>query len=478
MNGPAYDGDRGPYGPFDDGPCDDAACRNDSCAGDTPDSRTANGTGTGTGNPEAETNGPACPPRPRPLACTSDRLPQYPHTTLKSLLGAWALSACSRDETLAVEVHLTDCASCAEEALRLRRAVTLLHREEPLDLDPLLRARVLEGCLGRRPARIPVPEWVGPYDAEAARLDALLHDLGDGYWKTPVRLQWFDGAPVVREFTVAQVIAHLTAVDSLVARSMGLPARGSGRPDEDAPNDPAEADGTGSPDDDTRASRLRFRHDGPMADLDLPVEPQARTAAHWAVSRHLPGATVRSLWREQGHHLVRTVSFAGHGVGGLDVDYGSFSLPLRGAFLDRAFECWIHATDIAEAVDYPYDPPAPGHLHRMIDLAAHLLPTALAERRRAGLTKSPTRLGTVGEPGRSLRLEIEGASGGTWLLPLDSPGAVASEERTVALVAMDSLEFCQLAAGHVEPDRTAAGRMGDPDAIRDVLFATASLSRL
>ncbi len=504
MSGPAYDGDGGTYG---HGPCDEDTCRKDSPNDGSPGApgrttgpaagpATDGGTGTRDEAPREtiRPETPAAPSRTRPVASLSERLPQYEHGTLKSLLGAWALSACPRDEALAVEVHLTDCATCAEEALRLRRAVALLHQEEPLDLDPLLRARVLEGCLGRRPARIPVPEWAGPYDAEAARLDALLRDLGDGYWKTPVRLQWFDGAPVVREFTVAQVIAHLTAVDSLVARSLGLPARGSGRRDGDAPNDsndshdPAAATGPRTADGPAALGPRDRPEDGPgpggfrlgggRPPADLPVDPQDRTAAHWAMSRHLPGATVRSLWREQGHHLVRTVSFAGQGVSGLDVDYGSFSLPLREAFLDRAFECWIHAADIAEAVDYPYEPPAPGHLNRMIELAARLLPTALAERRRAGLTASGTRLGAVGEPGRSLRLEIEGTGGGTWLLPLDSPGAVASEERTVAHVAMDSLEFCQLAAGHVEPERTAAGMVGDAAAIRDVLFATASLSRL
>ncbi|WP_069461812.1 maleylpyruvate isomerase N-terminal domain-containing protein, partial [Actinacidiphila rubida] len=307
--------------------------------------------------------GPVAPP-------ASAGLPQYDHTTLKSLLGAWALTACSQDESLAVEVHLTDCAACADEALRLRDAVGLLHQEESLDLDPLLRARVLEGCLGRRPARIPVPDWAGPYDAEAARLDALLRDLGDGYWKAPVELRWFDEEPVSRQFTVGQVIAHLTAVDSLVARALGLPGPGGGLvPPGQQP------EGSGGPGPATRARFWRAR-----GDAELPVDPGQRTEAHWAAARDLPGATLRSSWREQSHTLVRTVSFAGSGASGLEVDYGESSLPLRDAFVDRAFECWLHAGDIAEAVDYPYEPPAPRHLHRMIDLAARLLPSALAAR--------------------------------------------------------------------------------------------------
>jgi hypothetical protein len=414
---------------------------------------------TGEAREADQPGGSRVTPSSEPPVPSVPRPPQYDHDTLKSLLGAWALAVCSREESLAVEVHLTDCAFCAEEALRLRDAVTLLHQEESLDLDPLLRARVLEGCLGRRPARIPVPEWAAPYDAETARLDALLRDLGDSYWKAPVEVRWFEGAPVSRRFTVGQVIAHLTAVDGLVGRALGLPA--------------PDAEPAARPE---RPPRVRFRRVRP--DDELPLDPWERTAAHWEAQRHLPGAGLRSVWREQSHNLVRTVSFAGGGVAGLTVEYGAFALPLRDSFVDRAFECWIHAWDIAEAVDYPYEPPAARSLGLMVDLAARLLPEALAGRRRAGLTTSPSRLVAAGSPGRSLLLEIEGNGGGRWYLPLDSPGALASEEGMVAHLAMDSVEFCQLAAGHIEPERIAAGQLGDRAVIRDVLFATASLSRL
>lgn len=367
-----------------------------------------------------------------------------PHRVLKSLLGAWALAACSAEETAAVEEHLTDCAPCADEALRLRDAVGLLHPADPLDLDPLLRSRVLEGCLGRRPARIPVPEWAAPYDAETAKLDALLSDMGEAEWQAPVRLRWFeDERPAERRTTVAGVIGHLMAVDGLVATALGL-------------GDPLGA-----------------------AAPHGPAGPDDRTEACWQAiaDGRAPHAT-RGPWRDQSHTLVRTVSFAGHGVTGLAVPYGGARLPLRDAFLDRAFECWVHAGDIAEAVDYPYEAPAAGHLHLMVDLAARLLPRALAYRRRAGLAPPPQRLVEAGAPGRTLHLEVEGSGGGHWYIALDSPGALGTPDRTVAHIALDSMEFCQLAAGHVPPEETAAGQHGEPEAIRDVLFATASLSRL
>ncbi|MCX5421620.1 zf-HC2 domain-containing protein [Streptomyces sp. NBC_00078] len=377
-------------------------------------------------------------PQPAPLVLE--------HPVLKSLLGAWALAACSPDETAAVEEHLGDCGSCADEALRLREAVGLLHPPESLDLDPALRTRVLDGCLDRRPPRIPVPEWAAPYDAETARLDALLQDIGDAEWHAPVRLRWFDGeGPTSRRTTVAGVIAHLLTVDGLVAVALGL--------------------------------------DDPLGDLAAEgPTPGARTEAYWRTSHFPPTRSVRAPWRDQTHDLVRTVSFAGGSSGSarLAVSYGEFELPLHDAMLDRAFECWVHAEDIAEAVDYPYEPPSGRHLHRMIDLAARVLPTALAQRRQTGLA-SPThgrRLVSAGGPGRSLRLEIEGSGGGEWLIPLDSPGAVGSAEHEVAHIALDGVEFCRLAAGHVSPQEAAAGQVGDREAIRDVLFAAASLSRI
>ncbi|MFJ9886118.1 zf-HC2 domain-containing protein [Streptomyces sp. NPDC091287] len=364
-----------------------------------------------------------------------------PHRVLKALLGAWALSACSAEETAAVEDHLTVCAPCADEALRLRDAVGLLHTDGSLDLDPSLRSRVMDGCLGRRPARIPVPEYAAAYDAETARLDALLRDIGDSEWHAPVRLRWFEEErEVTRRTTVAGVIGHLMAVDGLLSAALGL--------------------------------------DDPLGGGEALLGPSERTERYWSAAHRPPTRAVREPWRAQSHELIRTASFAGRNVAETSVSYGAFALPLPDALLDRAFECWVHGGDIADAVDYPYQAPTAAHLHRMIDLAARLLPAAMAGRRRAGLAGPAKELVTAGAPGRSVHLEIEGHGGGDWYIPLDSPAALGSPERTVAQVALDGVEFCRLAAGHISPVEAAAGQEGDREAIRDVLFATASLSRL
>ncbi|WP_327269255.1 maleylpyruvate isomerase N-terminal domain-containing protein [Streptomyces sp. NBC_01218] len=368
-------------------------------------------------------------------------VPESSHSALRSLLGAWALAACPAEESAAVEEHLTVCPPCREEATRLRDAVGLLHTDRSLDLDPKLRSRVIEGCLERRPASVPLPEWAAPYDAETARLDALLRDFGDAEWHAPVRLRWFENEePATRKTTVAGVIAHLLAVDGVVADALGTHPAPGGR---QAPRTPAE-----------RTDSLWSRADRPMT------------------------RSIRTPWREQSHRLLRAVSFAEHGVADDSVPYGNFSLSVRDALLERAFECWVHGWDIARAVHYPYDPPAAVHLHRMVDLAARLLPGALAVRRRAGLAAPARQLVAAGEPGRSLHLEVEGRGGGDWYIPLDSPAAVGCADFAVARIALDGVEFCELVAGRVPPVEAAAGQVGDREAIRDVLFAAASLSRM
>ncbi|WP_330175207.1 zf-HC2 domain-containing protein [Streptomyces sp. NBC_01498] len=380
------------------------------------------------------------PPPPRHPVEPAEPAPPPPHSVLKSLLGAWALAACSPEETTHVEEHLTECAPCADEALRLRDAVGLLQTSRNLDLPPPLRARVLEGCLERRAARIPVPVWATPYDAETARLDALLRDIGDAEWHAPLQLKWFEREePTARRATVAGVIGHLMSVDGLVAAALGL--------------------------DDPLGARA-------------PQSPTDRTEAFWRTAHPPPTRTIHEPWREQTHALIRTVSFAGRGAAELSVSYGEFALPLRDALIDRAFECWIHGADIAEAVDYPYPTPSGPHLNGMIGLAAQLIPSALAGRRRAGLAGPARHLVVPGSPGRSLHLEIEGPGGGNWFIPLDSPAAVGSPDCAVAQVALEDVEFCLLVAGHISPEDAAAGQGGDREAVREVLFTAASLSRL
>ncbi|GAA2357753.1 zf-HC2 domain-containing protein [Streptomyces carpaticus] len=388
------------------------------------------------------------------------------HQELMSLLGVWALDACSVQEAACVEAHLNDCARCADEALRLRDAVTLLGPPRSLDLDPQLRHGVLESALARRPAVRPVPGWAAPYDAEAARLDALLHDINADEWDIPVRVRWFAGEERAgRSLTVAQVLDHLVAMDGLLARAVGLP-------------DPLGA--------------------------DAPADPLERTETRWRLvtaaggdsgPARLVAARAWEEWREQSRELVRTAARRGGRTGeemlpvsvcdpGIFPGLGAAAgprIPLSDAYLNRAFACWTHAGDIADAVDYPYEAPLGAHLRLLVDLTARRLPGAIAGRRRAGLATTRARLTTAGAPGRTVHLEIEGAGGGDYWIPLDSPTAAVTRvaaRDAVAQVALADVEFCRLAAGRQSPAEAAVAGQGDQAAISDVLSALTALSRL
>lgn len=410
------------------------------------------------------------------------------HEALRSLLGAWALGACPRPEAAELERHLADCPACAEEAARLRDAADWLSVDEPLDQPVALRQQVIDWCLARRPAELPVPAWGAPYAAETAKLDSLLRDLGPEEWQEVADLPWHGGTERLRP---AEVLCHLAAVDGYLARALGLPD-----PVPDAAAGPPAARRVPPQDGDPVAPAPRVPpQGGPWAGIT------GRTARLAAELAGRPPQEVREHWRRQTRELVRTAALAPRG--NTPVDYGFAVLPLRDAFVDRAFECFVHGEDVARAVAYPYEPPAPQHLRQMIDLAVRMVPLALAARRAArptGPLRAPD--GDGAGPGRRLRLVIDGPAAGEWLIPLDGtgatregrphdarpaphggPGAAGAREHgagagePVAAMVLDGLEFCQLAAAHRDPDRLPVGEHGDRAAIREVLRAVPLLSR-
>ncbi|WP_405018877.1 zf-HC2 domain-containing protein [Kitasatospora sp. NBC_00070] len=376
------------------------------------------------------------------MTLQEDHAAELRHEAYRSLLGAWALDACPRREAAELNQHLAVCPDCAEEATRLRNAAGRLSPDEPLDPSGSLRQQVLDWCLARRPAQLPVPDWAAPYATETAKLDALLRDLGPEEWQEVAELPWYGG---VQRWRPAEVLGHLTAVDGYLAPGLGLP-------------DPVPGAATTAP------VRVPVQH-GPATRVPAQGSPAAgvldRTARLLAVQTDLAPGTARAQWRRQGHALVRSAALRPQG--GATVDFGFARLPLRDAFVDRAFECWVHGDDIARAVDYPYPPPLPRHLRLMVDLAVRMLPIALAA------TRPPTP-----GPGRALRLVIEGPAAGEWLIPLDG---FAAEGPPVAELVLDGLEFCNLVAAHRDPDRIPAGEYGDRAAIRDLLRAAPLLSR-
>ncbi|MFE5582693.1 zf-HC2 domain-containing protein [Kitasatospora sp. NPDC056531] len=405
------------------------------------------------------------------------KISEEQHDALRSLLGAWALAACPPREAAELEQHLRDCPECAREAARLRDAAGWLALDEPLDQPGSLRQQVLDWCLARRPAELPVPAWGMPYTAETAKLDALLRDLGPQEWQEVAELPWHGGTERLRP---AEVLGRLTAVDGVLALALGLPDPVPATAGAPAPVPSAER--RVPPQETAVPAPLVPPQGGPYAALT------ARSARLVADQSGLPPQSVRSRWRRQTHDLVRSAALAPQG--GAPVDLGFAVLPLRDAFVDRALECYVHGEDVARAVAYPYDPPAPQHLRQMVELVVRLLPRALAGLRAArpehagapgasgasgAPAGSPTTDGAVG--GRRLRLVVDGPAAGEWLVPLDGPEAGPPGGEPVASMVLDGLELCQLAAAHRDPDRLPVGEHGDRAAVREVLHALPLLSR-
>ncbi|MET9399052.1 zf-HC2 domain-containing protein [Kitasatospora sp. NPDC002965] len=392
------------------------------------------------------------------------------HEALRSLLGAWALGAVPHREAAELEEHLRACPGCAAEAARLREAAGWLGVEEPLDQPGPLRQQVLDWCLARRPADLPVPAWGAPYTAETAKLDALLRDLGPEEWQEVAELPWHGGTEYLRP---AEVLCHLAAVDGYLAVALGLP--------DPVPGGVAPAVARRVPPQEAVPPLPRVPPQGVPRWAGI-TERTARLTAEQAGQ---PPQRVRARWRRHCHELVRSAALAPQG--NTPVDFGFATVPLRDAFVDRAFECYVHGEDVARAVAYPYDPPAPQHLRQMIDLAVRMLPFALAGQRTArpehagapaGAPESRAE-GRTGDErtGRRVRLVIDGPAAGEWLIPLDGPESGPPGGEPVAALVLDGLEFCQLAAAHRDPDRVPVGEHGDRAAIREVLRATPLLSR-
>ena len=97
------------------------------------------------------------------------------------------------------------------------------------------------------------------------------------------------------------------------------------------------------------------------------------------------------------------------------------------------------------------------------DLAARVLPRVVSRR--------------IAPPhDRHLRLHLTGAGGGTWTVPLDPAGTVPAAARPAAVVVLDVVEFCRLAADRRDPGRIAVEVQGDTALAREFLAAVPTLA--
>jgi uncharacterized protein (TIGR03083 family) len=135
--------------------------------------------------------------------------------------------------------------------------------------------------------------------------------------------------------------------------------------------------------------------------------------------------------------------------------------PLRDALVQRAFETWVHFDDVAGIVGRPPHTPSPEQVRRIVDLAARLLPAALAAH-------------GVDEPDRVGRLVLTGLGGPrTWTVPLG--GSTPTGAALAFTVTADAVEFARLVANRKAPEAVRYDVTGDTPLAARVLQIAATL---
>jgi uncharacterized protein (TIGR03083 family) len=343
------------------------------------------------------------------------------HEVVAGLLGAWALDACTAADDALVRTHLAGCEGCGTEARLLRACAGGLgagRLPAPELSPPGLRESVLAAARERR--RPPIPAAVAPYAAQVRGLDRLLAGLAPDQWQ----------AAAVRDWSVHDLLAHLTAVDGLLAADLGL----------------ASAALPGLP---------------PAGNLG-PDRSRERTAEVVDCARGQEPDQTRLAWRRQADALVGLAA-ADDGLADQPVAHGGGAVPAGLALLARGFETWIHADDIRGALGLALAPPVPEHLGQLAAAAVVLLEQAIARSDRS-------------HPGHTARLVLHGDGGGGWVLPLGLPAPPRTRRDSApdATVSIDLLEFCYLVGGRRDPDRISRHVAGDPRLAADLLAVAAA----
>ncbi len=202
------------------------------------------------------------------------------------------------------------------------------------------------------------------------------------------------------------------------------------------------------------------RPDPRHGDLDGLVRHLTRNDAALAADLALPVITntvpVYKAWREQADVLLHQVpkdADLGRTVR-LAARTGDCRGTLRDAMIQRAFETWIHLDDIHISAGAAPSNPPPEHVHRIVTLAAGLLPAAMQPSAPAD---------AIPRQGRT-SLRLTGMAGGEWTLPVGD-----------LTIRTDATDFARLVANRQSPETLAYTVVGDRELARRVLAVAATL---
>jgi uncharacterized protein (TIGR03083 family) len=218
--------------------------------------------------------------------------------------------------------------------------------------------------------------------------------------------------------TVPDLVIHLAAVDSLIVEALGG----------------------------------RSGHD------DAPTDIDGRTAALCATFAARP---IADAWREW-QRLVGLIRLHAGDVS-RSVAWRGGDLTVGDLLIARAFEVWTHGDDLRRVRSEPSAPPSPESVALMSDLSVRWLPLGLELVGRARL-------------GQSVRLELTGAGGGEWTVPLGLDAAATAEP--AATVRIDVMDWCLVTAERMNASDVQVEVTGDVTVAGDLLVAAPAFSTL
>jgi uncharacterized protein (TIGR03083 family) len=341
-------------------------------------------------------------------------------------VAAYAIDAHEAENADGIAAHLdaTPDAVRWEQALRSAAGEFAAAVVDEVPPAPDLRSRVLAEARGRRePAAVVAGSSpIDVHRVELARAIMLLRDLAVDDWTQPV------DPPELAGWTVHDVVVHLMANESLLARQLGVPVPGI----PESATDNVE-----------RTTQARARHAG---------RPPGHAVAELEAAAEAADAEVKRR---------------GEARLGEPIDWWGGRAATGIALLVRAFETWTHADDVRRAIGAAMVDPPLASLLTMAHAACGFVPSMLAAR-------------GAHHPGRLVRFRFTDLGCAAWDVDLGSVGAVrpAGDYAVDAEIITEAAATCRGVSARIDPRRLAYEVVGDEQLAREVVDALPALAVL
>jgi uncharacterized protein (TIGR03083 family) len=201
----------------------------------------------------------------------------------------------------------------------------------------------------------------------------------------------------------------------------------------------------------------------PVTTIAAGTDVEGRTATFVEALAVRPVDDVQAIWRDG---IDGVLQWAATGAPRGLLPWLGVDVHRDTLLISRAFETWIHADDIRRALGRPLEPPSPGDLHAMADFSLRNLPIWMELTGRA-------------HPGRTARVVLTGAGGGSWLVPMGDGTAAETAEAAVDVeLEVDVVAWCHRVGERVTTDGIEARVEGDAALARDLLEAASAVATL